>query len=170
MAVGVRAVKLVDGFSSIAWVVVCDKGGSDGAVVAIEEHSAGCDGTNAGEELVDIVLGQFEVDVLNSDASAVVIYSATGRCASVVFVVVVATTTAAASVVVIVAVMDPVAFDVCVVLASVLQSQVIVSVGSRAQVRRRSRYRKARWAWRLWPELVGMSLAGVERGSYEGGI
>lgn len=120
---------------------------------------------------------------------SILIYSATGRCASVVFVVVVATTTAAASVVVIVAVMDPVAviasalcfsamilcdvgipFDVCVVLASVLQSQVIVSVGSRAQVRRRSRYRKARWAWRLWPELVGMSLAGVERGSYEGGI
>lgn len=52
LAVGVRAVKLVDGFSSIAWVVVCDKGGSDGAVVAIEEHSAGCDGTNAGEELL----------------------------------------------------------------------------------------------------------------------
>ena len=120
---------------------------------------------------------------------SILIYSATGRCASVIFEVVVATTTAAASVVVIVAVMDPVAviasascfsamilcdagipFDVCVVLASVLQSQVIVSVGSRAQVRRRSRYRKARWAWRLWPELVGMSLAGVERGIYEGGI
>lgn len=93
----------------------------------------------------------------------ILVCSATSRCASVVVVVFVAATTAAASVVIIVTVVHPVAmisvspvsrrsglhalqipFDICVVLASSLYSQATVSVVFRAQVRRRSRYRKAR--------------------------
>jgi len=52
LTVGVCAVELAYSFAGVARVVVGHEGSAEGAVGAVVEHLAGCERTNAAEELL----------------------------------------------------------------------------------------------------------------------